>query len=560
MALATRGWAAQRALLFFLNAVLFSGLTIPLTLGLSRLSPAGLGVLAGISICAGGLALFGYRRDFRMRSLRIWAVLALGLLCANLAAEGITGWQERKARPPVPAAATGDNPDGPPVIMVTIDTLRADRMSAYGGPQDTSPLLAALEEDGAVRFADCTSQAPWTVPSTSSMLTGLHPCRLGTVSGPLKESEVTLAERLGQAGYRTAAFSDNELISRRNGFQQGFREFHSTGKPGRFYHYSLFRGNYNLTSILLRALHQGYQGVDRLFPSVLSWLEQNREQKFYLYLHLMDPHTPYYDHPGFRPGAGMTRADRPVTITISALYAQKEKARTIEVGAAQRHELLTRYDAEVRHTDQALGQLFEQLKALGLWDRCLLLICSDHGEEFFEHGSWGHVHSVHRELLHVPLWIKPPASAPAGVRVVSQQVQNLDLAPTVLEAAGLPLEGLPGRSLWPLIRSPEEQPRFDDRISTAASIYLYPGPTCHLSARKGELKCIREIMDSQESETWYDLAADPGENQPLPGSPGGEKARAIVEALDQLARSLEGNSSGLSDDIQARLRAIGYLQ
>lgn len=362
----------------------------------------------------------------------------------------------REGAPTPPAPKTPEAPapgsDLPPnVVVYLVDTLRADRLGAYGGPPELSPRIDAFARE-AVVFENAVAQAPWTRPSVASLFTGLGPPEHGVKSldDRLPEEAVTLAEILRDAGYRTAAFSTNWHVAAPTGLDQGFEDF------------QFFPDD---------------PGSDAVNRRVLSWLDGGGrpdfflEEPFFLYVHALDPHAPYEPPaeyrarfaPGVSPEVG-SRED------LQRVYALSPAEREREMPA-----LRALYDAEVAANDARFGELLDALKQRGLYARTLIVFLSDHGEALGERGHLGHANSLFAEELDIPLIVKPPAgSAPgpsrpsgssgSGGRRSADLAQHLDLLPTVLRAAGVEAPpGLPGRDLLgPL---PSGEPRAFSHLS-----------------------------------------------------------------------------------------------
>lgn len=347
------------------------------------------------------------------------------------------------------------------VIFVSIDTLSAGAMSLYGNPRATTPNLERLA-DQMVVFDQCRANAPWTVPSYMSQLTGLLPRSHATDrprgrQGPLTEWEKrrlasarsTLAERFRAAGYRTAAFVDNPWLTRGLGFEQGFDRFDdgaariSIEDPG--------------------------GGVEHILPRALEWLDEDSEQPSFLFVQCLDPHAPYCvpdEWDGVLDGDG--HAPRETTLPVAPHQrfaygymlphvAEHQFGTRIEdwPSTARVDTIATDYLEKVAQIDAALGRLFDELESRGLLDEAVVVISADHGEETLEHGYYfGHA-QLYQEVLHVPLMIRLPGGRRGGSRV-RQTVQLVDLYPTLVELGfgGRSVMGH-GRSLVPLVEGGE---------------------------------------------------------------------------------------------------------
>jgi len=311
--------------------------------------------------------------------------------------------------------------DGPRVVWITIDTLRADHLGCYGYERPTSPTLDAIAEDGTL-FLDPSAPAAWTKPSTGTILTGLYPSRHGALYHgsilQLPEGERTLAEAFQDSGYVTAGFVSNPNIKRVFEFDRGFDEFFDSPVEDTVTLASI-RGSH-FGQILMRLMRHQFNwkyenDVRQMNRHILAWLEENREEPFFLYLHYIDPHIPY---------------------SPPSPYLEDFQQDHGFVVLNERKELVGRdlYDGEIRYLDDGIADLVAKLEELGMWDDTIVVVTSDHGEEFFEHGVLGHGFSLYQPVVGVPVFVRGPGVAKG--RRVSDPVQVLDLPATVLDLAG----------------------------------------------------------------------------------------------------------------------------
>ncbi|HZT29140.1 MAG TPA: sulfatase-like hydrolase/transferase [Bryobacteraceae bacterium] len=334
----------------------------------------------------------------------------------------------------------------PNVLVYMIDTLRADHTSLYGYARDTTPFLRKLGVEGLV-FEDCTAQATWTKPSTASLMTSLYSYAHGLVHDydVIPKGSATLAEQLRRAGYVTASLVGNPFVGRLSGLQRGFDYLSEWAVIER--HRTDAEDRATDSAALNRAL----------FP----WLEQHRDEPFFLYAHTTDPHAPY------RPPAGFEEkfANPAETDEFNRNYAKlRDQAQygggtVITRAACARsgvnpdrfiRQAMDRYDGEILHNDASLEQLAGKLRQLGILDNTLIVVVSDHGEEFWDHGWTAHGHSLYQELTHTVLLLWNPALI-RQPRRISEPVQLIDVMPTVLDLLGLPIPNVAeGQSLAPL--------------------------------------------------------------------------------------------------------------
>lgn len=370
------------------------------------------------------------------------------------------------------------------ILLYVIDTLRADHLHCYGYPGATSPCLDAFARD-AVLFRNARAQASWTKPATATLLTGLDPAlhHANDFADLLDPSISTLAERLRGLGYQTRAVVTNPFVSQAFGFDQGFETFH----------YLPLGLSAQVTQKAVEGLGSGPQ---------------------FLYLHTLDPHSPYAPPPEFRPDSPRRSMEDE---DLLELGRQLQQGRLEPARARERiREVMSFYDAEIRSNDRSLGDLLAVLKERGLYDQSLIVVVSDHGEEFYEHGGFGHISSLHRELLHIPLLIKFPGQRWGGT-VAEGNWQQVDVAPTILAELGETQTG-EGRAF---------HPKLDEQARERAAFYsLCAGQEAE---RFDQGKNRMLVMDGVEWRGWslqrtlasraefrqpmelYHLQEDPGE-------------------------------------------------
>lgn len=364
----------------------------------------------------------------------------------------------------------------PLVIVYLVDTLRADHTTPYGYARDTTPELMAFSKE-AVLFEQAIAQASWTRPSVASLFTSLPPGRHGAVQlrDTLDARHLTLAEMLSAKGFSTSAAIANSVIySQGGGFEQGF---------------DLFRG-----------MHGQGGGPSKLVEAAgvvdeaLRQVDARRGLPTFLYVHTMDPHVPYAP-----PAPFDTRWEPHATEEHPAVDPRTDYKEPLD-----RERFVARYDGDVAYGDQEFGRFVRELKRRGLYDQALLVFLADHGEEFQEHGGWLHGRSVFDELVRIPLLMKLPGQAQAGRRV-AQQVQIVDLLPTILQSQGLPVPEPPaiaGRPLQAVLAGTAPE-------TPALSEISHRGFVAH-GARTPQGKYVQRYSP-QEDELYFELPRDPGE-------------------------------------------------
>jgi arylsulfatase A-like enzyme len=440
------------------------------------------------------------------------------------------------------------------VLLVSIDSLRADHLGSYGHRNDTSPTIDALAREGAL-FEAAISSAPWTIPAHATMLSGLPPEVHGVTSyrRRLAPEAITLAEVLRDAGYATAAFVSGPTVMAQHGFDQGFASYdESMVEPDRR---KSARGQ---TSPGLVTLVDGF---------LHRWSDDGRRAPFFVFLHMWDVHYDYAPPPPydrmFDPDyqGDMTADDFTRNTRITAKMDPRDLAHVRAL-----------YDGEIRCTDDHLGRIVATLRALDALDDTIVVVTADHGEEFFEHGLKGHGVALHDEVIRIPLVVRWPRRIAAGQRV-SEQVRLGDLAPTILGLAGVPSPpgfaapqlGEPNRALdvtsWITSRDAGACPALPAFSQTLIGLR-------HESVRTPTAKLIRrENPKSGKTRTMlYDLEADPREKTDLaPLEPRLAFAPALQAMLAEW-RAETGRQTALSTKLvparaqEERLRALGYVE
>jgi arylsulfatase A-like enzyme len=462
----------------------------------------------------------------------------------------------------------GSAPGLPNVLLITVDTLRADHVGAYGYGRDTTPHIDRLAEEGAL-FRSCLSPAPNTHPSIASLLTSLPVSAFDNYSlaGFLPGSAPDLAAILKTHGYRTGAVVDNPWLSPALGFSRGFDEY--------------------------REVSSRKGGAGLVVDAALEWLAESPQEPFFLWVHFLDPHHPYEPPAPFEkaflpPWAAGLPGGGPRTVTA---YLKRLASRRGQESRRELERVIALYDGEILYTDAEIGRLTGALRDRQLLDRALLVLTADHGEEFLEHGGMLHGHSLYNELLLVPLIVRLPGSIPAG-QAIDGEVSTLDVLPTVLQFCriGIP-EACRGGGLHALLR--REAPASGlNRPVPHVSEKLHrdkfgAGPA--LSLKLGSWKLIEpyyrpylfgyspsKIVESFKElgvflfETdplqLYDISRDPAEKRNLVGSGERERIADLRKVLRESACSAPrlapsgGVPSGLDKETWERIRSLGYVR
>ena len=424
------------------------------------------------------------------------------------------------------------------VLVVSLDTLRADRVGTLGARRDLTPGIDRLAREG-VLFTAAESPAPWTLPAHVSLFTSRLPWdhRVQALGTRIPPQHDMLAERFLDAGYRTGAFTAGGYLDRWYGFGQGFESF--AAFPD----------------------HDAIE-TERIVAAALDWIARAPALPFFAFVHTYATHVPYR-HPELADPRDAGR------LAHEFSWANLEAIRRGELllTASERRYVTDLYDGGVAYADRALGRLFEELRRRGILDHTIVVVLSDHGEELWDHGSArcpDHGHSLYEELTHVPLVIRAPGLIAAGARV-DRPVSLLDVAPTLLDLAGLPAPAsYAGVDLAASCRGAE--PPVRPIVSESTSV----GPD-RWAVRLGNLKAIVAprpgVVDTVPAPSLelFDLGADAGEMQPLPTDVRHPQSAVVAMAEERAGRSTSAPveqmaAAPLPDRLSERLRALGYAR
>lgn len=445
--------------------------------------------------------------------------VAVAILAGALGVQGFQWGRERSA-----LAAIGDAPAGAPnVLLLILDTVRADDMGLYGYARNTTPEIERVAATG-VTFDRAIASAPWTLPSHASMFTGLPAHKLSAdFDRPLDSAVPTLAEVLGRQGYVTGGFVANPTYaSRASGLDRGFATYldHQLSVE------ELIDAGF-WTRLVANRIRKamGKQGrlvrktAEDVNREVLDWIPSDG-RPFFAFLNYFDAHEPYEPH---EPFDRLVSKDSPRFWLIKGWQRRKSMSELEEIRAA--------YDGNIAYIDHHIGRLLKELGRRGVLENTIVIISSDHGEHFGEHGGvMSHANSLYLPLLHVPLVISYPPSVPAGLRV-QHPVTLQDIAATVLHMVGGPdAKALPGASLAAHWRSPVDttQPAVQAVAPAILSSLTYNTFSASIDPiQQGPMQSIVRanlhfIRNGDGREELYDVAADPREEENLAEANGGD--------------------------------------
>lgn len=448
----------------------------------------------------------------------------------------------------------------PNILLIVIDTVRADHLGSYGYHRPTSPGIDALARRGAL-LEQATSAAPYTRASVASILTGVFPSVHQALSNTDSISELTptLAEMLRDGGYETIGFYRNGNASGRFGFRRGFGSY--TVPDREVYEKRRKSGNeVRFISELDDSL------LTRAAEAYLQGRPAEPDRPFFLYLHLQGAHDPY------TPPAELSFVDEPLEPAVAELYEAPiwhlqegrtafQKLRDMAPDEHLREQAIALYDGEIAFADQQVAAILDALAAAAFEGSTLVLVTSDHGEELWDHDGLGHGHSCYQEQLHVPLVIAGPG---IGRQRIREPVSLVDLVPTILESAGLEVPGvLPGRSLLPVLQG---RKRLSSLPVFAEGFLRMKGlePVLYRSLQEGRMKLILDLQHSRKM--LFDLVEDPSEREnAIAREP--EAAKRLLDRListhhANLASPLLGSRAPVEvpAELESRLRALGYVE
>jgi len=428
------------------------------------------------------------------------------------------------------------------VLLVIVDTLRADRLGSHGNGRGLTPNLDRLGEEGIV-FENASSHAPWTLPATASLLTSLHPLQHGAGGHvpnftQLVPKAETAASIFAEQGYTTASIINVSFLGKHFGLDRGFAHLDEVS----------FENNIQI------------RDATQTTDAALTWLQEHGEEPFFLLVHYFDPHAVYDPPQPFRRRFALPR-DREdeafVFGTRQHMMALRFNQLELEPSILQRAEAL--YDGEVAYADHEVGRLLNGLDELGLRERVCVVATSDHGEEFLDHDGFEHGHSMYQELLHVPLLMRAPGLP--NSRRVSAAVRHIDVLPTLCELTGIPPRGsFEGISLVPAARGAaiEDLPAFAHGNFWGSPLHSW---------RDGLLKLIATpAQDALPLSTeLFEWKVDPHERTDLSASRPDFVERMtdglrVEEERILRRRRGDGKSVPISEDHLRFLQDLGYAQ
>lgn len=450
--------------------------------------------------------------------------------------------------------STGGPRKQPNVLLIGIETLRADHVGHLGYARNTTPALDTIAKEG-VAFSKTMATANWTMPAVMSVLTSLYPEVHGTnnYDKKLPESVPMLAEVLKENGYKTVAFVSNPTLDGRHGFSRGFELYDDFSVWLDFIGMGKYVAGNN--TVPNPDVHQTLTS-EPLTRSALHWLERNYQEPFFMFVFYFDPHYDYIPPPPFD-----TLFDPDYDGSIDGCGIVEEPRKSNRPPQRDLDHIIALYDGDIRYTDTYISKLLDVFTKFGILDQTLVVIFGDHGDEFYEHGKTAHAHTLYNELIHIPLVLRWPSGIPKG-RHIDALVSQVDIMPTIFDYLGIQHQlSIQGRSLKDLI---------EGRVNELHE-YVFAGVSngkCAIIGNRNKMLLNHGIGEKE----FYDLSNDPREQnniyQALDSSPLvasferqlKEWSSKNKELTAQFPRDSDSDQIQLDEYRLKQLRALGYVQ
>ncbi len=520
-----------------------------------QMPPVGvlLGVLATFGVVALAILWFG-RSGFAGRAGAVFKpLIAVALLVAVMVLGALAGLTQRGESSYVEAAGVPKGlEDQPNVILVMMDTLRADRLECYGYEHTTTPNICSLAEDGGSIYQGF-AHASWTKPSTATILTSLLPSTHRAMSKPsiLSDEVEMISETMKRRGYATGGVVSNINLAESFGFRQGFDEYYFLGPS---YLFGADESSsklviYNIGRIVAFKVKKGlsfdefYQDSQVVNEVTFDWLDRHKSDRFFLLVHYMDVHDPYFEHPYNGHAIARVSNQHP----DAALAAEMQRL----------------YEGEIDYLDENFGELLDKLKSLGLYEDSVIALVSDHGEEFHEHGGWWHGTTLYEEQIHVPFLIKwaksqgrPSGESERGL------ARMLDVAPTLIASTDTEIpavmQGIDLRARGAGLAEKHRQVFAEEDHEGNVLWAMRTEEHKLIKANAGNPRGLPETE-------LFDIAADPKEERPLDGNAYANVRRELTQYADLQKRAAEGEAvadageASMSLEECEQLRLLGYV-
>jgi arylsulfatase A-like enzyme len=531
---------------------------------LKLLEPAGIGLHLGL--IAGAVVLFVILYRLILITLIRRAPFAiLGNFFGGLAVWGIillitygtwhtqsAGGEHRESRLQHPPAPEEEEATRPNILVIVVDTLRRDHLSCYGYRSISTPHMDALAYDG-ILFHNMITQSSWTKPSFASILSSAYPSTHQAIGKPdiFSDQNLTIPEVLYNEGYYTFGILNNVNVSEVFNFQQGFVDF-TYLQPDFFFganeaasklnFYDLLRKVRETFLVKRKNVAHYYQDAAVVNDRVISFLESyDSPHPFFLFVHYMDPHDPFFEHPYNGVGYARVSNEHPPP-SMAEVYRKA-------------------YDEEILYLDGKIGELRDYLIRNGLYDDLLVVFTADHGEEFYEHGGWWHGKTLYDEQIRVPLFVKLPDRQLQNIQT-TLFARSLDIGPTIFHVTGIEIpEQFQGMSLI-------DSGRLVDRsVDIVFSEEDFEGNVLQ-AARSDSFKLILANPDNPRGlppAQFFDVHTDPREMMDRYGSAEAEILEPLKETISRkseyaLSRAVSKETGDIDETTYDRLKALGYIE
>lgn len=408
------------------------------------------------------------------------------------------------------------------ILLITVDALRADHLGCMGYHRNTTPKIDELAKKG-ILFSQTIANGSGTPSAVPPILTSTYPLMYGGYEY-LSKDRITIAEILKKSGYSTAAFHSNVYLSKFYGYGRGFdvfyddlsidldesryRKFRKFGRKFKTFH-KLCLNYLNGTIFAYRrnAWHLPYVSADIINKMTISWIKENKDSKFFTWVHYMDVHAPYM--PPHEYVKEINKNISKYQVLKANRYYDTANYKAKKISKMDVNNLIDLYDAGIKYMDSAIYSLINELEALGVLKETLVILTADHGEEFFEHGDLSHHSKLYDELIHVPLIMYSPEFITEN-KVIEDQVEHLDIAPTILDVLGVEnYTNFVGDSLIPLIEGKkcEEKGVISETSDPPNKLKIVP----HLKKTSYRTKIWKYIHNESKKDELYNLLQDPKE-------------------------------------------------
>lgn len=416
----------------------------------------------------------------------------------------------------------------PNVIVIAADTLRADHLGVYGYNKAVTPHLDEFAAHS-TQFVNMFAQAAWTKPSMTTLFTSLYPSSHNTLykTSALPKSVITFPSILQAQGYITGGFANNVNIAPYFNFNQGFTDYEflepdyllgATDASSQFTVYQTMRMVNERFLQSRKNVHNFYQPAEVVTQRAIEWLTARQDERFCLFLHYMDPHDPFFEHPFNNYGIARVSTPNP--------------------SPDMAPDMIKLYDQEITYMDQHLGELFNWLKQMGLYDETIIAFTADHGEEFYEHGGWWHGLTLYDEQIHVPLLVKMAGQTEHIVD--TDLARTLDIGPTLIRAAGFDVpEVMQGIDLY---SEPANRPKFVYSEEDHEGNILRAGRNTTWKLMEANAGNPRGLATT----SFFNLAEDPGQIENIAAQEP-EKVALASNRIAQVAEWAKSKAVGASE-------------